>query len=139
MAGGRVFYYAAPTWTAPGVLLLRRPDGSGGPRGSWYDFRDMATPLGPDEVHRIAALAHLALTDDEVVLFGRQLADILDYVRQVQAEDTDGVTPMSHVLDDVTLERADEPAEGLARPSALANAPEAAPEAGLFKVPRVVG
>jgi aspartyl-tRNA(Asn)/glutamyl-tRNA(Gln) amidotransferase subunit C len=99
----------------------------------------MVPPLGPDEVHRIAALAHLALTDDEVALFGRQLADILDYVRQVQAEDTTGVAPMSHVIDDVTLERVDEPAEGLARPSALANAPEAAPEAGLFKVPRVIG
>ncbi len=99
----------------------------------------MATPLGPDEVHRIAALAHLALTDDEVTLFGRQLADILEYVRQVQAEDTAGVTPMSHVLDDVTLERADEPADGLTRSRALANAPESTSEAGLFKVPRVVG
>jgi aspartyl-tRNA(Asn)/glutamyl-tRNA(Gln) amidotransferase subunit C len=99
----------------------------------------MATPLGPDDVHRIAALAHLALTDDEVVLFGRQLADILEYVRQVQAEDTTGVTPMSHAMDDLTVERADEPAGGLSRPDAFANAPEAAPEAGLFKVPRVVG
>jgi aspartyl-tRNA(Asn)/glutamyl-tRNA(Gln) amidotransferase subunit C len=99
----------------------------------------MATPLGPDEVHRIAALAHLALTDDEVALFGRQLADILEYVRQVQAVDTANVTPMSHVIDDVTLERTDEPVAGLARPRALANAPEAAAEAGLFKVPRVVG
>lgn len=99
----------------------------------------MATPLDAAEVRRIAALAHLALTDEEVGLFGRQLADILDYVRQVQAEDTTGVTPMSHVLDDQTTERADEPAPGLDRPDALANAPEAAPEAGLFKVPRVVG
>ncbi len=99
----------------------------------------MATPLGPDEVQHIAALAHLALTDDEVALFGRQLAEILEYVRQVQAEDTTGVTPMSHVLDDLTAERADEPVPSLARSSALAGAPEAAPEAGLFKVPRVVG
>ena len=99
----------------------------------------MATPLGPDDVHRIAALAHLALTDDEVALFGRQLADILEYVRQVQAEDTTGVTPMSHAMDDLSVERADEPAGGLSRAHALANAPEAAPEAGLFKVPRVVG
>jgi len=99
----------------------------------------MSTPLGPDEVRRIAALAHLALTDDEVALFGRQLADILEYVRQIQAEDTTGVTPMSHVIDEVQDERADEPAAGLTRPAALANAPEAAPEAGLFKVPRVVG
>jgi aspartyl-tRNA(Asn)/glutamyl-tRNA(Gln) amidotransferase subunit C len=99
----------------------------------------MATPLGPDDVRGIAALAHLALTDDEVALFGRQLADILEYVRQVQAEDTTGVTPMSHAIDDLTAERADEPVDGLSRPQALANAPEAAPEAGLFKVPRVVG
>ena len=99
----------------------------------------MATPLGADEVHRIAALAHLALTDDEVTLFGRQLADILEYVRQVQAEDTTDVTPMSHVIDDATLERTDEPADGLPRRRALAAAPEAAAEAGLFKVPRVVG
>jgi aspartyl-tRNA(Asn)/glutamyl-tRNA(Gln) amidotransferase subunit C len=99
----------------------------------------MAEPLGPDDVRRIATLAHLALTDDEVALFRRQLADILDYVRQVQAEDTSGVTPMSHVIDEATSERADEPADGLPRVSALANAPEAARESGLFKVPRVVG
>ena len=54
------------------------------------------TPLDAGEVRRIAALAHLALTDDEVGLFGRQLAEILDYVRQIQSEDTTGVTPMSH-------------------------------------------
>jgi aspartyl-tRNA(Asn)/glutamyl-tRNA(Gln) amidotransferase subunit C len=99
----------------------------------------MATPLGADEVRRIAALAHLALTDEEVGLFGRQLADILEYVTQVQAEDTSGVTPMSHALDDGAVERADAPVDGLPRASALANAPEAATEAGLFKVPRVVG
>ncbi|MGD9906703.1 MAG: Asp-tRNA(Asn)/Glu-tRNA(Gln) amidotransferase subunit GatC [Vicinamibacterales bacterium] len=99
----------------------------------------MSTPLGPAEVHRIAALAHLALTEDEVATFGRQLADILDYVRQVQAADTAGVTPMSHVIDEVHDERADEPVAGLSRRAALASAPEAAPEAGLFKVPRVVG
>jgi aspartyl/glutamyl-tRNA(Asn/Gln) amidotransferase C subunit len=57
----------------------------------------------------------------------------------VQAEDTSGVTPMSHALDDGAVERADAPVDGLPRASALANAPEAATEAGLFKVPRVVG
>jgi Asp-tRNA(Asn)/Glu-tRNA(Gln) amidotransferase C subunit len=37
------------------------------------------------------------------------------------------------------VERADEPAPSLPRTAALANAPEAALEAGLFKVPRVIG
>jgi aspartyl-tRNA(Asn)/glutamyl-tRNA(Gln) amidotransferase subunit C len=96
------------------------------------------TPLDDAEVRRIAALAHLALTDDEVQLFGRQLGEILEYVRQVQAEPTDGVTPMSHV-GGATAERADTTRPTLEKRDALANAPDAAPEAGYFKVPRVIG
>jgi aspartyl-tRNA(Asn)/glutamyl-tRNA(Gln) amidotransferase subunit C len=98
----------------------------------------MAT-LDADEVRRVAALAHLALTPDEVELFSRQLGDILDYVRQVQAQDTAGVAPMSHASANGDGERPDEPTPGLDRAAALAGAPEAALEAGLFKVPRVVG
>lgn len=95
------------------------------------------TPLDAGEVRRIASLAHLALNDDEVVLFGRQLAEILEYVRQIQSEDTTGVTPMSHASAD-GYERSDAEQTPLARPDALKNAPEAALEAGLFKVPRVM-
>lgn len=97
------------------------------------------TPLDAAEIHRIAALAHLALTDDEVQLFSRQLGNILEYVRQVQAVPTAGVTPMSHVGGGDAHERADAPAPTLDRRAALANAPDAAPEAGFFKVPRVIG
>ena len=96
------------------------------------------TPLDAAEVRRIAALAHLALTDDEVALFGRQLAEILQYVRQIQSEDTSGVTPMSHASGDDAHERLDEPHTPLTRAEALKNAPEAATESGLFKVPRVM-
>jgi Asp-tRNA(Asn)/Glu-tRNA(Gln) amidotransferase C subunit len=38
-----------------------------------------------------------------------------------------------------SFERDDEPGETLPRAAALANAPDAAAEAGLFKVPRVIG
>ena len=96
------------------------------------------TPLDAGEVRRIAALAHLALTDDEVGLFGRQLAEILDYVRQIQSEDTTGVTPMSHAATGDAHERPDVPHAPLPRADALKNAPEAALESGLFKVPRVM-
>jgi Asp-tRNA(Asn)/Glu-tRNA(Gln) amidotransferase C subunit len=37
------------------------------------------------------------------------------------------------------LERDDEPRGSLPVADALANAPDAAPEAGLFRVPRVIG
>jgi aspartyl-tRNA(Asn)/glutamyl-tRNA(Gln) amidotransferase subunit C len=97
------------------------------------------TPLDAAEIHRIAALAHLALTDDEVQLFSRQLNDILEYVRQIQAVPTDGVTPMSHVGGGDAHERADVVGATLEKRAALGNAPDAAPEAGFFKVPRVIG
>jgi aspartyl-tRNA(Asn)/glutamyl-tRNA(Gln) amidotransferase subunit C len=95
------------------------------------------------DVERIAALAHLELTDDEKHLFTRQLADILNYAEQLQAIDTTGVPATAHVtaLDGPSagVERTDEPRPSLSTEDALANAPDAAPAAGLFRVPRVIG
>ena len=98
----------------------------------------MPSPLPREEVLRIAELARLELTADEVELFARQLANILEYVEQIRALDTTGVPPTAHVMNQ-PRERADEPISPLPRHEALANAPEAAPQAGLFKVPRVFG
>lgn len=90
------------------------------------------------DVERIAALAHLELTAAEKALFTRQLAGILEYAQQLQALDTTGVPATSHVNVE-RAERADEPRPSLPVEEALANAPDAAPEAGLFRVPRVIG
>ena len=94
--------------------------------------------LSREDVLRIAELARLELTNDEVDLFTRQLAGILEYVEQIRALDTSGVAPTSHVINR-PVERGDEPTPSLSRNDALANAPEAATEGGLFKVPRVFG
>jgi aspartyl-tRNA(Asn)/glutamyl-tRNA(Gln) amidotransferase subunit C len=104
-----------------------------------YYSPSMSAPLSHDEVNRIAALANLALTDRERDLFARQLADILEYAAELRQVDTSGVPPTSHALAEETLLRADEPVPCLPRADALANAPDAAREAGLFKVPRVIG
>jgi aspartyl-tRNA(Asn)/glutamyl-tRNA(Gln) amidotransferase subunit C len=98
----------------------------------------MASSLTVQEVERIAALAQLELTDAEKELFTRQLADILTYAEQVQAVDTSGVPATAHVHTDRS-ERDDEPRASLPREDALSNAPDAAAEAGLFRVPRVIG
>jgi aspartyl-tRNA(Asn)/glutamyl-tRNA(Gln) amidotransferase subunit C len=98
----------------------------------------MAATLTVADVERIAALAHLELTEPEKQLFTKQLADVLAYAEQLQAIDTAGVPPMSHV-NAKTTERADEPRPSLPVESALANAPDAAPDGGLFRVPRVIG
>jgi aspartyl-tRNA(Asn)/glutamyl-tRNA(Gln) amidotransferase subunit C len=97
----------------------------------------MPASLSQEDVLRIAELARLELTPDEVNLFTRQLAGILDYVAQIQGLDTTGVPPTAQVMNR-PIDRADEPLPTLPRDEALANAPEAASEAGLFKVPRVM-
>ena len=99
----------------------------------------MSTPLSVAEVERIAALANLELTEDEKQLFARQLAEILAYAEQVQAIDTSGVPATAHVLAAHDAERSDEPRPSVPVAEALANAPEVEPDAGLFKVPRVIG
>ena len=99
----------------------------------------MAPDLTVADVERIAALAHLELTSEEKVLFTRQLADILAYARQVQAIDTGGVPATAHVHAGQRTEREDEPHESLPLAVAIGNAPDAAPEVGLFRVPRVIG
>jgi aspartyl-tRNA(Asn)/glutamyl-tRNA(Gln) amidotransferase subunit C len=91
------------------------------------------------DVERIAALAHLDLTDDEKTRFARQLADILDYAQQLQAVPTEGVPATAHVHAAAGAERDDEPRPSLTPQQAVANAPDAAADAGLFRVPRVIG
>ena len=98
----------------------------------------MSQALTPDEVRKIAALARLELTADEVDLFGRQLADILAYADLVQQVDTAGVPPTSHPLGDAPAWRDDEPRPSLDRTSVLSHAPNAAVDAGLFRVPKVL-
>ena len=91
------------------------------------------------DVERIAALAHLNLTDDEKTLFSRQLADILRLAEQVQAVDTTGVPATAHVLARSGCRAGRRAAPSLTPQEALANAPDAAQDAGLFRVPRVIG
>ena len=98
----------------------------------------MSTSLTTADVRRVAALAHLELTEDETQLFTRQLADILAYAEQVQAIDTTGVPATAHV-NAHGVERDETPRPSLSVEDAVANAPDGAPDAGLFRVPRVIG
>jgi len=91
------------------------------------------------DVERIAALAQLELTDEEKQLFTRQLADILSYAEQLQTIDTAGVPATAHVNATGRVERDDETRPSLPAAEAVANAPDGAREAGLFRVPRVIG
>jgi aspartyl-tRNA(Asn)/glutamyl-tRNA(Gln) amidotransferase subunit C len=99
----------------------------------------MAAVFSRDDVAKIAALANLELDAAELDLFARQLGDILAYADEVQHIDTTGVAPTASVLTRHAADRADEVRPCLDRDEALANAPDAALDAGLFRVPRVIG
>ena len=98
----------------------------------------MASKLSREDVLRVAALARLELTEDEIARFTRQLADILAYAEDVQRADTSGIPPTSHPLATETAWREDLPAPSLNREEILRHAPQADRTAGLFKVPKVL-
>jgi aspartyl-tRNA(Asn)/glutamyl-tRNA(Gln) amidotransferase subunit C len=91
------------------------------------------------EVKAIAALANLDLDEAEIETFARQLGDFLAYADEVQQVDTDGVLPTASVLARHPAERPDEVRPSLTPAEALANAPDPALSAGLFRVPRILG
>jgi aspartyl-tRNA(Asn)/glutamyl-tRNA(Gln) amidotransferase subunit C len=91
------------------------------------------------QIEAIASLAHLRLDEDEIELYARQLGEILEYANQVQNIDTAGVPPTATIVTRHGADRADIVQPSLDRTAALANAPDASLEAGLFKVPRVIG
>lgn len=99
----------------------------------------MPVHFSREEVQAIATLAQLELTDAEIDLFARQLGDILGYAEQVQRIDTTGVPPTARVVTGHDADRPDQPHPSLSREVALAGAPDASLDAGLFKVPRVIG
>ena len=99
----------------------------------------MSAEFSRQQVAAIAALAHLELDAAELDLFARQLSDILAYAEEVQQVDTAGVPPTASVVTRDAVERDDAIRSSFDPATALANAPDPAPAAGLFKVPRVIG
>lgn len=88
------------------------------------------------DVEKIAHLARLAVSDDEKDRYATDLSKILNLVEQMNAVDTDDVTPMAHPLHMVQRLRADAPSESDQRELFQAIAP--ATENGLYLVPKVI-
>ncbi len=92
------------------------------------------------DIRKIAKLAHLEITDQEVELYTPQMASIVSYVEQLNELDTETVEPAIGGLTPegaatLTL-REDVPHESLGQKLALEQAP--APVAGHFQVPKVL-
>lgn len=87
-------------------------------------------------VKRIANLARFRIEDERLEPLAGELNNILDWVEQLSQVDTDGVKPMTSVVDHALHWRADEVTDGGKRDAILSNAP--ASEFGFFAVPKVI-
>jgi aspartyl-tRNA(Asn)/glutamyl-tRNA(Gln) amidotransferase subunit C len=88
------------------------------------------------DITRVAQLARIALSEEELDTYGEQLEQILEHAARVQALPTEGVEPTSHPLAMVNAFRPDEVTACLDREEVLAQAPQA--EDGYFRVPRIL-
>ena len=93
-------------------------------------------PVSTEQVRHIAKLARIAMSDEEVERLAPELNNILGWVEQLGEVNTDGVEPLTAVIDQKLRLRDDVVTEGGIRDEILANAPEA--QHGFFAVPKVI-
>jgi aspartyl-tRNA(Asn)/glutamyl-tRNA(Gln) amidotransferase subunit C len=92
--------------------------------------------VSSEQVRHIAKLARIAMSEDEIERLVPELNAIIGWVEQLGEVNTDGVEPLTAVIDQKLRLRADEVTEGNIREAVLANAPDA--EHGFFAVPKVI-
>lgn len=95
----------------------------------------MAGTIDETQVRKVAKLARLELTDEEVKRFSRDLGAILEYIQKLNELNTDGVEPLAHCLPITNVLRDDIVRPSLGAEATLANAPDRYED--YFKVPSI--
>lgn len=94
--------------------------------------------LSRDDVLKLAQLARLTLSDDEVTEYQKELAEILQYVEQLNDIDVTGLQPTSQVTGLANVMRPDEEIDYGYKPlDLLKNVPVV--EDNQIKVKRMIG
>jgi aspartyl-tRNA(Asn)/glutamyl-tRNA(Gln) amidotransferase subunit C len=94
--------------------------------------------LSRDDILKLAALARLELTDDEVEEYSRELSALLEYVEQLQGVDIEGLKPTNQVTGLTNVMRNDEIHDyGYTAKDLLKNVPQVSSDQ--IKVKRMIG
>ncbi len=93
--------------------------------------------LSRDDVVKLAALARIEMSEEELVSLSSQFGVILDAVARVQEVNLDGVIATSHPQPIQNVFREDEVRPSLTPEQALSGAP--AQEEQRFRVPQILG
>ena len=88
------------------------------------------------DIEKIAHLARLAITEEDIPRYVRELSNILHMMEQMNSVNTHAVVPMAHPLEAGQRLRADEITETDQREQFQSIAPQV--EAGLYLVPKVI-
>ena len=92
--------------------------------------------VSSEQVRHIAKLARIGMSDAEIDALVPELNNILGWVEQLGEVNTDGVEPLTAVIDQKLRLRDDVVNDGNIRDAVLANAPDA--QHGFFAVPKVI-
>ncbi len=93
--------------------------------------------IGRDDVARLADLARIQLSDEEIDRFAGEFDSIMDAVASVSEVATEDVPATSHPIAMTNVFREDVVENTLTQEQALAGAPEA--QDGRFAVPQILG
>ncbi|MGO3209595.1 MAG: Asp-tRNA(Asn)/Glu-tRNA(Gln) amidotransferase subunit GatC [Brachybacterium sp.] len=93
--------------------------------------------IGRDDVARLADLARIQLTDEEIDRFAGEFDSIMDAVASLSEVATEDVPATSHPIAMTNVFREDVVETTLTQEQALAGAPEA--QDGRFAVPQILG
>ena len=88
------------------------------------------------DIRYVAALARLALTDEEIEVFGKQLGDLLEHVNALSQLDTASVAATAQVIESRNVMRDDVVRPSLDRERVLERAPRR--QGAFFRVPRII-
>jgi aspartyl-tRNA(Asn)/glutamyl-tRNA(Gln) amidotransferase subunit C len=88
------------------------------------------------DIRHVAALARIALTDEEIARFSQELGELLQHVGALEKLDTESVAATAQVIESRNVLRADVERPSLDREEVLDAAPQR--QGAFFRVPRII-
>ncbi len=93
--------------------------------------------IDKETVEKLAHLARLKLDEESSEKMTEDLNQILEWVEQLKAIDTEGVEPLTGMSEEENVMREDVAKDTLSHEEALKNAPKK--DSNYFRVPKVLG
>lgn len=94
-------------------------------------------PLSAEQVRKVAKLARLGLSEEQVELYREQLGAVLAYMERLRELDLADVEPLANPVEECNRLRPDEPSQALSQHALVEMAPATA--GSFVAVPRILG